>query len=100
MAKDKLIVDSKECEHRWTEHKDRFQVQIFRDRQEPPDPSGLCDGGDYVCRFQLRMEKNGGVYCSWQDTEHGDLHSITFPTYASFYKQMTRCLQPLLGREV
>lgn len=95
MAKDILIVDKDERIHRWTERKDCFRVQIFRDRQEPPDPAGLCDGGDYVCQFQLRMDNDGGVYCSWQDSEHGELHVIGFATYRDFYEKVTHCLKGL-----
>lgn len=99
MAKDVLVVDSQQREHRWTEHKDCFRVEIFRDREEPPDPAGLCDGGDYVCSFQLRMEADGGVYCSWQDAEHGEIHCLEFATYAKFYEKVTSCLQSLLDVE-
>ena len=76
--------------------RDSFHAYQCVDRQERPDPAGLCDGVDYQKELQIRLEYDGSVYISWQDGEQWEGKSVELP-YAEFYDAMAKFLPTLRG---
>ena len=48
---------------------DTFAVGGFRHRGGPPDPAGLCDGGDYIRELRISRNNDGTVRVSWRVAE-------------------------------
>lgn len=71
--------------------KPEIEVQVLIDREEPPDPAGLCDGVDYERDLKIRMNQDGTVDAFWNRYEHpSGLEERTWKTYESFWDWFVR----------
>lgn len=70
----------------------RFYVEKFI-HYGHDDPSGLCDGGDYVQSVQVRLEEDGTIFVSLTDRERSDTDSQHSMSYDEFYRRMTNAFR-------
>jgi len=57
------------------------------------DPSGLCDGGDYIDEVQIRIDDDhGSVYVSVRPNERGDWWYLKL-SWEDFAKWFTNCVK-------
>ena len=74
----------------------RFYFQQFMDYEGPPDPAGLCDGGDYCNSLQFRLEEDlETMFVSWQPGDHSSgLRTFTMP-YDEFFAAIVPALKAI-----
>ena len=57
---------------------DCIKGSVFRSSGQPPDPAGLCDGGDWIQSVQIRIDgkTTGRVYIAVEPIERGEWYSL------------------------
>lgn len=70
-------------------YSDCLHGEVFRPDGSPPDGAGLCDGGDYIQKVQIRISdpETGAVYISVQPMERGEWWRLKLP-WSDFYAMM------------
>ena len=76
------------------------EAALFTHYGGPPDPAGLCDGGDYHHQLTIRLEgtdEKPMVFIGWNEYEDDDTWQNVTLSYTEFWDAVVGAMRKLKG---